>query len=291
YAKSVFNHCFHLINTKLYSLVLFFHPMCRKLVIIQAALGRSFDFMARFMVKTALAIAKQWRWGEHKAKLLINDPKAYNLCCTPFAGGHADGLAWWERLAVSADGHPLKALAITLLSIVPHAASDVERLFSDMGSTQSPKRCNLSVDTFEALAKIRANLRYHNHQKAVANGKPTRRRHAHMHTGVQPGINVDIAADLGANFAWAPPLAPQTQNVDDDLAGPESISLDEIDAAFALLEHEKESMEREGQVYDFAELEYVNQCLLPKSVDDEIIVVYHSAKDDERWDVDTLVVF
>ncbi|KAG2144418.1 uncharacterized protein EDB93DRAFT_1087646, partial [Suillus bovinus] len=49
--------------------------------------------------------------------------------------------------------HPLKALAITLLSIVPHAA-DVEHLFSDMGSTQSPKRCNLSVDTFEALAKI-----------------------------------------------------------------------------------------------------------------------------------------
>ncbi|KAG2362535.1 hypothetical protein BDR07DRAFT_1484740 [Suillus spraguei] len=118
-----------------------------------------------------------------------------------------------------------RALAITLLSIVPHAA-DVERLFSDMGSTQSPKRCNLSVDTLEALAKIRANLRYHT-QKAVANGKPTRRRHAHMHTGAQPGINVEIAADLEANFAWAPPLAPQTENIDDDLAGPESISLDE----------------------------------------------------------------
>ncbi|KAG2354167.1 hypothetical protein BDR07DRAFT_1614420 [Suillus spraguei] len=113
-----------------------------------------------------------------------------------------------------------------------------------MGSTQSLKRCNLSVDTFEALAKIRANIRYHTHQKAVANGKPTHRRHAHMHTGAQPGINVEIAADLEANFAWAPPLAPQTQNVDDDLAGPESISLNEIDAAFALLEHEKESMER-----------------------------------------------
>lgn len=169
-----------------------------------------------------------------------------------------------------------------------------------MGSTQSPKRCNLSVDTLEALAKIRANLRYHT-QKAVANGKPTRRRHAHMHTGAQPGINVEIAADLEANFAWAPPLAPQTENIDDDLAGPESISLDEIDAAFALLEHEKESMERvlidgldevlEGQVYDFAELECVDQGLLPKSVDDEIIVVDHSAKDDERWDVDTLMLF
>ncbi|KAG1750064.1 hypothetical protein EDB19DRAFT_1585149, partial [Suillus lakei] len=69
-----------------------------------------------------------------------------------FSGGQTDGLAWWESLAVSADGHPLKALAITLLSIVPHAA-DVH-LFSDMGSTQSPKCCNLSVDTFEALAKI-----------------------------------------------------------------------------------------------------------------------------------------
>jgi hypothetical protein len=71
----------------------------------------------------------------------------------------------------------------------------------------------------------------------MANGKSTRRHHAHMHTGAQSGINVDGATDLEANFAWAPSLAPQTQNVDDDLAGPESISLDEIDAAFALLEH------------------------------------------------------
>ncbi|KAG2351091.1 hypothetical protein BDR07DRAFT_1502641 [Suillus spraguei] len=74
-------------------------------------------------------------------------------------------------------------------------------------------------------------------QKAMANGKSTRRHHAHMHTCAQSGINVDGATDLEANFAWAPSLTPQTQNVDDDLAGPESISLDKIDAAFALLEH------------------------------------------------------
>ncbi|KAG2051997.1 hypothetical protein BDR06DRAFT_958343 [Suillus hirtellus] len=64
-----------------------------------------------------------------------------------------------------------------------------------------------------------------------------------MHSNAQPGINIDVAADLEAKFACAPPLAPQTQNIDDDLAGPESISLDEIDAAFALLEREKEAME------------------------------------------------
>ncbi|KAG2070751.1 hypothetical protein BDR04DRAFT_1099410 [Suillus decipiens] len=143
-------------------------------------------------------------------------------------------------------------------------------------ATQPQKHCNLSVDTFEALAKIRANLRYHTQPKAVANGKPARRRHGHMHTGAQPGISVDVAADLEAIFAWAPPLAPQTQNVDGDLAGPESISLEEIDAAFTLLKHEKD-MERvlidgmdkvlEGRVYDFAELEHVDRGLLSKSVE------------------------
>ncbi|KAG0699995.1 hypothetical protein DFH29DRAFT_652408 [Suillus ampliporus] len=112
-----------------------------------------------------------------------------------------------------------------------------------------------------------------------------------MHTGAQPGINVDLAADLEANFAWALPLAPQTQNIDDDLAGPESISLDEIDAAFALLQHEKKAMERgpvdgnealEGQVCDFAELEHVDQGLALKSVD-EIMVVDHTSHDNEQW--------
>ncbi|KAG2060292.1 hypothetical protein BDR06DRAFT_1017330 [Suillus hirtellus] len=115
-----------------------------------------------FMVKTALAVAKQWRWGEQKAKLLVGDLKAYNPC---------------------------------------------------------------------------------GHRKAVINGKPIRRCHAHMHTNAQPGINIDVAADPEANVAWAPPLAPQTQNIDDDLVGPGSISLDEIDAAFALLEREKEAVE------------------------------------------------
>jgi hypothetical protein len=119
-----------------------------------------------------------------------------------------------------------------------------------------------------------------------------------MHTNAQPGINIDVAADLEADFAWAPPLGPQTQNIDDDLAGPESISLDEIDAAFALLEWEKDVFEREpidgnevleGQVYDFAALEQVDQGLAPKSVDDEIMVVEHTSRNDGQWDADVLM--
>ncbi|KAG1778403.1 hypothetical protein EV702DRAFT_1196394 [Suillus placidus] len=81
-----------------------------------------------------------------------------------------------------------------------------------------------------------------------------------MHAGAQPGINVDVAADLEANFAWALPLAPQTQNIDDD-------PLDEIDAAFGLLERDREAMEQElvdgNEVF---KLEHVDQGLAPKSV-------------------------
>ncbi|KAG2062609.1 hypothetical protein BDR04DRAFT_1040100, partial [Suillus decipiens] len=73
--------------------------------------------------------------------------KAYNLCHAPFTGGQVDRLAWCENLPVNSDAHPLKAFAIVILSIVPHAA-EVEQLFSDLGGTQSAKRCNLSVRTF-----------------------------------------------------------------------------------------------------------------------------------------------
>jgi hypothetical protein len=73
----------------------------------------------------------------------------------------------------------LEAFAIIIPSIVPHAA-EVERLFSDLGGMQSVKCCNLSVNTFQTLGKIHANLCYHIHSKNVADGKPTRRHHAHM---------------------------------------------------------------------------------------------------------------
>ncbi|KAG2064222.1 hypothetical protein BDR04DRAFT_1181032, partial [Suillus decipiens] len=57
-----------------------------------------------------------------------------------------------KNLPISAKTYPLKTLAITLFSIVPHAA-DVERLFSDLGGIQNVKRCNLTVRTFETLGK------------------------------------------------------------------------------------------------------------------------------------------
>ncbi|KAI5990358.1 hypothetical protein EDC04DRAFT_2911953 [Pisolithus marmoratus] len=182
---------------------------------------------------------------------------AFPWILAPFAGGQADGLAWWEHSPVSADAHPLKALAVTILSIVPHAG-DVEQLFSDLGSTQSPRRCNLSVDTFQTLGKIHANLCYHLDVKNTAAGKQTHQKHAHMHARDEPGINMDVASDLEKNFSWVPPLSAHS---DDELAGPESISLDEIDAEFAALEALQKEVEQLDQstgsqevLYDFEEL-------------------------------------
>jgi hypothetical protein len=64
------------------------------------------------------------------------------------------------NLPTTADKNPLKALTIMIHSIVPHTA-EVERLFSALGGTQSTKRCNLSVSTFETLGKLHANYSCH----------------------------------------------------------------------------------------------------------------------------------
>ena len=101
----------------------------------QAAKGWSFQFM----VKAALDIIKQWRWSEERAKWLVEDLKLYYQCKPPFTGSQAQGLDWWETLPISSEAHPLKTLAIFILSVVPHSA-DVECLFSDLGGTQSVVR-------------------------------------------------------------------------------------------------------------------------------------------------------
>lgn len=292
HAKSVFNRRFHAMDTTIHSLALFLHPLCRKLAISQAANGRSFEFM----VKAALSIAQQWRWSEGKAKLLVEDLKQYYQCKGPFAGGQADGLDWWECLPVNADSHPLKVLAVVLFSIVPHSA-DVERLFSDLGGTQSIKRCRLTVDNIETLGKLRANYSYHLHQRARLAGKPIHRHHAHMHSRQGPGINTNMAEELEATFAWVPPLSAAATHADDYLEGPESISFDELDEAFKQLEGTvlgEETVDLDGQevlegeVYDFEELERVDRGLVPTAVELDVPVIGNDLEMG-TWDVNHIM--
>ncbi|KAG2157798.1 uncharacterized protein EDB93DRAFT_1065158, partial [Suillus bovinus] len=179
-------------------------------------------------------IAKRWKWDIVMAKKLSDDLQAYNQSVAPFAGGQADDLSWWQNLPINSELHPLKAFAVTILSIVGHAG-EVECTFSDLGTTQSAWRCNLSVEIFETLGKIHANLRHHSTIKVAEAGKSTRCRHAHMHTCEEVGIAVKTVQDLEASFAWTPPLSAEPRDTDDLLAGPESISPKDIAAEFAAL--------------------------------------------------------
>lgn len=95
--------------------------------------------------------------------------------------------------------------------------------FSDLGTTQSVKCCNLSVKTFETLGKIHANLHYLHDKKATEANKSTSYLHGHMHTREETDIDLEVAHDLEENFAWVLPLSAEPAHSDDSLAGPESI--------------------------------------------------------------------
>lgn len=72
-------------NTKVYSLTLFVHPIYQKLTIIQVAKGRSLAII----VKIALDIAKHWKWDIMIVKKLSDDLQACNQSVAPFAGDQA----------------------------------------------------------------------------------------------------------------------------------------------------------------------------------------------------------
>lgn len=217
--------------------------------------------------------------------MLVADLKDYHKSSGVFSGGQADALDWWETLPVSVERCPLKAFAVIIHSIVPHAA-DVERYFSGLGGVQSVKRCNLSVQTFESLSKLRASYANFLHKVDHEAGKPARRKHAHMHTRPDHGLDTALADELQRSFAWEPPLAGASRNSDDEfLAGPESITDEELLEEFDRFENEmlesRGSQEGTGEVpdifkgdiIDWNELEKVDKGITPTGFVEEIDVV------------------
>ena len=149
HAKSVFNTEFHTMNTNLHSLVLFLHPLCQQLAILQAAKSHTFQDFFRI----TLEIACRWKWSLESASELLHDLKEYHLCKGLFVGGKADAKDWWEELLIKGTIHLLKTFAIQIFIIVPHVA-EVEQLFSNLSSIQGVKHCNLTVKIFEKLSKL-----------------------------------------------------------------------------------------------------------------------------------------
>lgn len=296
HAKITFNNRFHGMNTDLHQLALFLHPLCRNLAVGQAANGRSL----KDMIKIALTIAHdQWDWSRVRAEALQQNMNDYYSCLGPFSGGEADAMRWWNSRPISAKEYPIKHMAIILFSIVPHAA-EVERLFSQLGGVQTTRRCKLSVRNFEALGKIRANLSQQLWQdERTRTGQIPRRRHGHMHTRPQPGIDIDAAKELEENFMWNPPLAAQDADDPVDIITPEDISEEELMAEWDRFE--KQQAEEvgnvavapsqevlSGKVYDFVELERVEKGTVELYHDSNVSVA-DGSEGGADWDVNTLL--
>jgi hypothetical protein len=128
-----------------------------------------------------------------------------------------------------------------------------------------------------------------------------------MHITELLGIDTDVAKQLKTNFTFILPLAAVSSDTSCNLKGPESISLNDIDAEFACLEdihNGKQVMDLkflsdwdvdgkevlEGNVFDFAELQCIDEGLVPVAVEDEIMVKDHDANEDGTWNIDSMLV-
>ncbi|KAF9455585.1 ribonuclease H-like domain-containing protein [Collybia nuda] len=210
---------------------LFLHPLCQKLAISSAVHSRKLQDAYRI----AADIAFHWEWSRNQAEQLMADIKSYFHGQAPFQGGIKDGREWWKSLLVSATNHPLKALAIKIFSIVPHAA-EVERFFSNLGGVQSVKRSQLTIPHLETLGVLRNHYTRKIHEAALKMGKSGRWKHAHMHTQEEAGTDLQRAEMLLGSFTLPAPL--NTGFNDASLNSPESITDEEIAAEFDKLDEQ-----------------------------------------------------
>ncbi|KAL7281205.1 hypothetical protein ACG7TL_004513 [Trametes sanguinea] len=283
HAQRVIRKGFHDMNTDLHWFALFLHPLGRRLAISSAEHSRT----VKDAYRIALDLAKRWNWSESLAKQLVADVQLYANGDAPYIGGIADAKAWWKGPLISPQSHPLKAIALRIFSIVPHSA-EIERLFSDLGGVQSVKRCKLTVSHMETLGMLR-----NRYNDELSGGATIRRRHAHMHTRAEGGADTTKLTHLTTN--WTLEGTPSAS--EDDLAGPEDISLDEIDKAYAMLD----SLQMEGgsgdnlgaevevaAVYAVAELDRVRAAEAPPPPA-EVAAQHDGEPGTAIWDPNTLL--
>ncbi|VDB88509.1 unnamed protein product [Peniophora sp. CBMAI 1063] len=230
---------------------------------------------------------------EGVAKQMVADLHDYRMARGPYTSGKADALAYWRELPIDANLHPIKTLAILLFSVVPHSA-EVERLFSMLGGVQSAKRCNLSVETFEALGKCRAHYSRKQWDRDRTAGKSVHRKHAHAHTRETPGADAELIKKLDE---WTVEV-PFAISVDDGV-GPEdeAAALSGLDKDFReLAERGKEELKD----VEVGEMDILSGKMFQLALLDEVDrgeVVNHfntaaqlaSSDDEGDWDIDTIM--
>ena len=125
-----------------------------------------------------------------------------------------------------------------------------------------------------------------------------------MHTRQENGINQGLSDHLGRTFTWQPPLLGSS-NAESLVEGPESITLEELDAAFEELDMQYEKDPRTlpvdpkltGQnieatdVYDLQELQRINSGVRITSNNNSISVYDYSGTNSSggNWDITSLL--
>ncbi|RDB15798.1 hypothetical protein Hypma_003642 [Hypsizygus marmoreus] len=287
HARRVLNTQFHAMNTDVHWLALFYIPLCRKLAVSSALHSRKLDNACSI----ALDLAQRWGWSMDQATQLVTDIKDYYHGRGPFQGGHRNAAEWWGSLSVSVSKRPLKAFAIKIFKIVPHAA-EVERFFSNLGGVQTMKRSKLTVPHLETLGMLRNHYIRLLHEEAVRMGKATRRKHAHMHTQDEPGINVERVQELVDNFMLTSiPLVTGYEGA--ELDGPESITLEDIDAEFEKLSEQAFSSEDGDrlpsdvgldEVFDLSDLDNVRKGVVTLTAEEELDIAKEKDGSSREWD-------
>lgn len=239
HARTTFKERFLLMNTDLHFLLLFLHPLCRRLAISNARLSRTFNDVVRI----ALVVANKWKWSQPAALQLVKDLKDYQEAKGVYQGGLVDGQKWWKNLVLDGAKHPIRNMAINLFNIVPHSA-EVERLFSDLNSIQGKRRTALAVDTLRSLGRLRCHYRDILQERKKLRGEKVRRSHAHMHTRENGGVDVE-AVDTLLDEESRVGLEDQT------------FLQEEIDQAFERLRRQDEEDWREGR--SDKEIEFLNK--------------------------------
>ncbi|TFY73750.1 hypothetical protein EWM64_g10262 [Hericium alpestre] len=295
HARTALLRQFHVMNTDLHWFALLLHPLCRKLAISSALHSRKIETAYQI----AIDLASKWNWTEAAAKQLIYDIKAYYDGEPPFAGGIANAKAWWSSPIISATLHPLKAMALKIFSIVPHAG-DIERLFSNLAGVQNVKQSTLTIEHMEMLGMLRAHYIRILQERAAAAGKPVRRIHGHMHTHEDGGINSELARELNTEFTWTTPTAgSELDGASDRIPQPEDITEADIEREFSNLEVLAATVREESgdkllpsvsieSVYSLPELDSIRSGQVPISLSQEANV--HTDGAPSTWDPKKLLL-
>ena len=288
HAQRVVNAQFHDMNTDIHWLTLFLHLLCRKLAISNSPHSRKLNDA----YKISLGIVLCWGWSKEMATKLAADIKTYFYAQAPFQGGKGDGRDWWKSLLVNVTSHPLKAMAIKLFSIVPHTG-EVEQFFSNLGGVQSVKRSRLMVSHMETLGMLRNHYTRQLHEAALAAGKSTHHKHAHMHTQPDGGIDVGRADDLIKAFNWTPLPA----NFNADLEGLEELTEEELDKELEKIGSLRPTGEGDGldatipmdEVFDTSNLDNIRAGNTPLAIDEELNLNIENAGSRDKWDAASLM--